>query len=210
ISKTDGVASVNAGGSTTYTVRVTNGGPSSVTGAILSDLSASGLAKTSVACSGTTPGQCVTAPTVAQLQSGTFALPALTNGQFYEITVDDDVTATSGSVTNTATIAAPSGTTDPTPGNNSASDTDTVTPVADLTIGKSAPATAIAGASAGFDYTLTVTNNGPSSHTGNLSAYDTLPTGTTFQSTGSSSECTAALQVVTCTRSVTLAVGGTT
>src|SRR5207253_3056496 len=57
---------------------------------------------------------------------------------------------------------------------------------------------------------LTVTNGGPSAHTGNLSASDTLPTGTTFQSTGSSSECTAAAQVVTCTRSVTLAVNGTT
>src|SRR5438132_8690720 len=48
-----------------------------------------------------------------------------------------------------------------------------------------------------------------SSHTGNLSASDTLPTGTTFQTTGSSSECAADLAVVPSTRSVTFAVFGT-
>src|SRR5665647_2939382 len=101
IIKTDGVASVNAGGSTTYTITVTNNGPSSVTEAILSDVAAAGLSKTAVACSGT-PGQCVTAPTVVELQSGTFALPALASGQTYQITVAANVTAISGSVSNTA------------------------------------------------------------------------------------------------------------
>src|SRR5205814_633772 len=124
ITKTDGVTSVNAGGTTTYTIHVSNAGPSSVTGAILSDPAATGLSKTAVACSGT-PGQCSAAPTVAQLEGGSFALPALASGQFYELTVTVNVTATSGSVTNTTTVAAPSGTTDPTPGNNTASDTDT-------------------------------------------------------------------------------------
>src|SRR5205814_2328930 len=68
LSKDDGVTSVNAGGSTVYTVRVTNNGPSSVTGAVLTDAAATGLSKTAVACSGT-PGQCTlaTTPTVAQL-----------------------------------------------------------------------------------------------------------------------------------------------
>ena len=40
-----------------------------------------------------------------------------------------------------------------------------------------------------------------------LSVTDTLPAGTTFQP---STDCTAALQVVTCSRSLTLGVGGTT
>src|SRR6185503_6479701 len=132
----------------------------SVTGAILSDLLASGLSKTSILCSAT-PGQCLTPPSIAQLEGASFALPALASGQFYEITIAANVTATSGSVTNTATIAAPSGTTDPTSGNNSASDTDTVTPVADLTITKTDGVTSVT-AGTSTTYTITVTNNGPS------------------------------------------------
>ncbi|MBK6407396.1 MAG: hypothetical protein IPF66_21675 [Holophagales bacterium] len=42
----------------------------------------------------------------------------------------------SGTVSNTATVAAPGGVTDPSPGNNSATDTDTLTPQADLAITK--------------------------------------------------------------------------
>src|SRR5205823_62727 len=86
----------------------------------------------------------------------------------------------------------------------------TVQARADLTISKTAPATAIAGDPAGFNYGLTVTNNGPSVHTGNLTVTDTLPAGTTFSATGSSTECGAVGQLVTCTRSLTLGVGLTT
>ena len=112
ITKTDGVTTVDAGSSTTYTLTVTNSGPSPVTGAILADPAVAGLAKTAVSCAAT-PGQCVTPPTVAQLQGGMFALPALAAGQTYALSVTADVTAASGSVTNTATVAAPAGATDP-------------------------------------------------------------------------------------------------
>lgn len=174
ISKTDGLVSVIAGGTTTYTVRVTNNGPSSVTGAILSDPIAAGLNKTGVACSAT-PGQCVTAPTVAQLQAGTFALPALVSGQFYEITVTANVTALSGNVTNTATVSTPVGTIDPTPGNNTASDTNAVTLIADLVITKTDGVAAIITGGT-TTYTVRVTNNGPSNVTGAVLS-DPLATG---------------------------------
>ena len=128
IAKTDGVASVTAGGTTTYTITVTNNGPSPVSGAILADPAVAGLAKTAVACAAT-PGQCTggTTPSVAELEGGTFALPALASGQTYAIDVTADVTATSGSVVNTATVAAPTGASDPDGTNDSATDTDTVT-----------------------------------------------------------------------------------
>ena len=125
ITKTDAVASVNAGASTVYTITVTNNGPSSVTGAILTDSAVAGLTKTAVVCSAT-PGQCVTAPTILQLEGGAFALPALASGQTYQITVTASVTASSGSVSNTATVTVPAGVTDSNPANNSATDTDTV------------------------------------------------------------------------------------
>ncbi|GGS33434.1 GEVED domain-containing protein [Deinococcus knuensis] len=127
VTKTDGVTSVNANTPTSYTIRVTNNGPSSVTGAVLRDAAVSGLTVLNLTCSGT-PGQCTsgTTPTTAQLQAG-YALPTLNSGQFYELTLTTNVTAT-GSVSNVATITAPSGTVDPTPGNNSATDTNTVNP----------------------------------------------------------------------------------
>ena len=114
VSKTDGTTALDAGGSTTYTLVVTNAGPSSVTGAILADPAASGLAKTAVACA-PSPGQCVAPPSVTDLEAG-FALPALASGQTYALAVTATVTATSGSVANTATVAAPAGVTDPGPG----------------------------------------------------------------------------------------------
>ena len=56
------------------------------------------------------------------------------------------MTATSGSLANSATVAAPTGVTDPDPSNNSATDSDTVTPaqgVADLAITKDDGTTAV-------------------------------------------------------------------
>jgi uncharacterized repeat protein (TIGR01451 family) len=208
ITKSDGVTtSVLAGGTTTYTVRVTNNGPSSVTGAVLRDAAATGLSKTTVACSAT-PGQCTagTTPTIAALESaGGFALPALASGQFYEITIATSVTATSGSVTNTATITAPAGTTDNVGGNNSASDTDTVTPVADLAITKSDGVTSVT-AGTSTTYTITVTNNGPSTVPAGVVVKDTIPANTTPSE--SEADCSISAGVLTCTTTAALAPGG--
>ena len=163
VTKSNGVDSVTAGGTTTYTVRVSNGGPSSVTGAILTDPAATGLSKTAVTCSAAIGNQCSTAPTIAQLQAG-FTLPALALNGFYEITISADVTATSGTVSNTATVAAPTGTTDPDLTNNSATDTDTV-PSADLAVTKSNGVDSVT-AGGTTTYTVRVSNGGPSSVTG--------------------------------------------
>ncbi|WP_198170560.1 beta strand repeat-containing protein [Deinococcus arboris] len=174
ITKDDGATTVNPNGTTSYTIRVTNNGPDSVTGAVLKDLVASGLSKTAVVCS-TTPGQCTagTTPTPAQLEGATgYALPALASGQFYELRVTASITATSGTVTNTATVDTPSGAVDPSPSNNSASDADTVNLVADLAITKTGPASAFQGAT--VTYIIRARNNGPSAVTGATIA-DTVP-----------------------------------
>jgi uncharacterized repeat protein (TIGR01451 family) len=125
ISKTNSVDTINAGATTTYLITVTNAGPSPVTGAILSDPVVNGLSKTAVVCSAT-PGQCITPPTVTQLESGSYVLPTLTNGQSYQIAVTASVTVTSGNVSNLASVTVPAGTTDPSTANNTATDTDAV------------------------------------------------------------------------------------
>ena len=180
IAKSNGTSGVTAGGSTTYTITVTNNGPAGVTGAVLADPAVAGLAKTAVACSAT-PGQCASPPSVAQLEGGAFALPALASGATYRITVTADVTATGGTVANTATIAAPAGTTDPDAANNTATDTDTVAPSANLAVVKTDTSATYTPGGTGT-YVVTVTNTGISTAS-SVTVSDTLPAGVTLNGT---------------------------
>src|SRR5207244_12879536 len=69
-----------------------------------------------------------------------------------------------GTMANTANIAAPAGVTDPNPGNNSATDTDTVVVVANLALAKTDGSTTYTpGGTA--TYSITATNSGPSNAT---------------------------------------------
>ena len=70
------------------------------------------------------------------------------------------------------------------PDNNTATADTTVTTLGDLTVTKSADETVVAGTS--MDYTVTVTNSGPSTSL-LVEITDLLPTGTTFDSTVSAS-----------------------
>jgi len=126
VTKTDGVVALSVGGVTIYTVRVTNNGSAIGPGANLVDSAGIGLTLTSVSCSTAVGNRCITSPLLADLTGAGVTLPALASGQFYEILLSAKVTATSGSVTNTAIITPPAGLTDTTPNNNSASDTDTL------------------------------------------------------------------------------------
>jgi len=90
----------------------------------------------------------------------------------YTVSATIASTAT-GSLSNTATITPPVGTTDPVPANNNATDTDTLTPVADLsiTVTDGSP-TAIPGSL--VTYTIAVSNAGPSAANG-TALVDTFP-----------------------------------
>src|SRR6185503_15939539 len=92
--------------------------------------------------------------------------------------------AATGTLSNTATVTAPACVTDATPGNNSATDTDTLTPQADLQVTKTdGQTTAIPGTP--LTYTIVVTNAGPSSVSG-ASVTDNFPatlTGVTYTAT---------------------------
>ena len=121
------MSSVGSGASTSYTIRVTNAGSVSVTGAVLSDPAVTGLSATALTCSAAAGNKCVTAPTLSAVQGTGIVLPALASGTFYEITLTGTVTAAGGStLINVASVAAPSGTTDVNAANDSATDSDGV------------------------------------------------------------------------------------
>jgi uncharacterized repeat protein (TIGR01451 family) len=171
ITKTDGVTSKVPGTSVTYTIAVTNNGPSdapgtSVTDTFPSDLT--GVSYTSVAAGGATGN---TAGPASGNISDTLSMPS---GSSVTYTVNATIkSSATGSLTNTATVAAGAGVTDPTPGNNSATDTDTLTPQADLHITKT---DGVSSATPGtpITYTIVVTNSGPSDAPGTTVA-DNFP-----------------------------------
>src|SRR5204863_295130 len=84
-----------------------------------------------------------------------------------------------------ATVTAANATEDTNTGNNSSTATTNAQRVADLSIAKTAPATASAGTD--ITYTLTVTNNGPSASSGGT-VTDVLPAQVSFVS--ASAGCT--------------------
>ncbi|MCB1636501.1 MAG: DUF11 domain-containing protein, partial [Xanthomonadales bacterium] len=99
----------------------------------------------------------------------------------YSATCTIDPAAT-GTLDNTASIAVAAGSTDPNLANNSASDSDTLTPQADLSISKvdqGVPVPTLLGSS--FSYLLTASNAGPSTAT-SVVVTDSLPGTLTYVS----------------------------
>ena len=105
---------------------------------------------------------------------------------FLTITISGTVNpATTGDLVNTGTVAAGAGQTDPTPGNNSATDTDTPNAQTDLSITKTDGSTTYVPGNA-ITYTLVVANAGPSDAIA-ASVSDTVPAAIT----GVSANCVA-------------------
>jgi uncharacterized repeat protein (TIGR01451 family) len=157
ITKTDGVTSVNAGGSVTYTIVASNAGPSNATGATVADTFPASLTCTWT-CVGAGGGTC-TASGSGNIND-TINLPS---GGSVTYTASCTLSnAATGTLSNTATVTAPAGVTDPTPGNNSATDSDTIT----IPPGASVSGTKVVVGSGPFTvgstltYTVTLMNSG--------------------------------------------------
>jgi large repetitive protein len=125
ISKTNNMSTVTSGGVTAYTIIVGNAGPSNANNAVVADPAAVGLLKLSVSCSAQGGAACPPSLSTSTFQSG-IAIATFPAGSTLIFTLNAQVTASSGNVTNVATITPPSGTIDSTPGNNSATDADAV------------------------------------------------------------------------------------
>jgi uncharacterized repeat protein (TIGR01451 family) len=168
ITKTDGVATATPGGSVTYTITAANAGPSPASGATVADTFPASLTCTWT-CGGAGGGTCTTSG--SGNIGDTVNLPA-GGSVTYTATCTIAPSAT-GTLSNTATVTAPGGVTDPTPGNNSATDTDTLTPQADLAITKTDGVTTVLPGGA-VTYTITASNAGPSDAPG-ATVTDTFP-----------------------------------
>jgi uncharacterized repeat protein (TIGR01451 family) len=130
VTKTNNVTSVTSSDVTHYTITVTNNGPASVTGALLTDPAVAGLAKTSITCSG--PVGCPATLSVSAMETAGITLGTLANQETVSFDVAATITAANGSVSNIASISVPTPFVDPVSGNNSATDTDTVDPKPDI------------------------------------------------------------------------------
>ena len=180
ITKADSPDPVNAGNDLTYTMTVTNSGPSASTGGTVTDVLPGGVSFSS-------SSDCSEAGGTVTCAIGALGVGASQMVSFV-VTVDPSQTA---AISNTATIAANE--TDPTAGNDSATATTTVGIETDLSITKTDSPDPVA-AGGDLTYTLTVLNSGPSASTGGT-VTDVLPGGVSFSS---SSDCSEAGGTVTC------------
>jgi uncharacterized repeat protein (TIGR01451 family) len=169
ITKTDGSASEVPGTPVTYSIVASNAGPSNVPSATVADTFTGTLSGCSTTCVGAGGGTCTAGPTAGNINDAAVVLPA-GGSVTYTATCNIAANAT-GSLANTATVS--SATTDPTPANNSATDTDTLAPSADLAITKT---DGLVNATSGqaISYTIVASNAGPSTAT-NATVADTFP-----------------------------------
>ena len=164
----DGVSTATPGNQVTYTITAANAGPGVASGATVSDTFPA-TETCSWSCAATGTGSC--APSGSGAISDTINL-GVGDTAIYTAICSIAASAT-GTLSDTATIAPPAGVLDPNPVDSTSTDTDTLTPKADLQISKTdGVLTAVPGAA--VVYTITATNNGPSDAPGTAVA-DTFP-----------------------------------
>lgn len=175
ITKTDGVTTATPGGSVTYTITASNAGPDAAAATVADTFPAS--LTCTWTCVGAGGGTC-TASGSGNIND-TVNLPA---GASTTYTASCTISASAtGTLSNTATVTATTaGLTDPTPGNNSATDTDALGASADLAVTiTDTPDPVTAGAQ--ITYTINASNAGPS-NAATVAMSVSVPANTTFVS----------------------------
>lgn len=205
VSKTHSPAALSTGSTVTYTIVVRNNGPTDVTNAAFTDTVPAQITGVNWSC------------TVSPVADGNSCGAASGTGNAINTTVNlkNGATATyivtgtvtgSGTLANTAKIIRTNDVTDPDDinktgaGNNSKTDTTTVSTAPDLSITKTHTGNFTQGQT-GATYTLTATNSGTASTTSNVTVTDTLPSDLIpTAASGTGWNCNISGQTVSCTR----------
>ncbi len=199
ITKTNNATSVAPGGTTTYTIVVTNHGPDNAEDVTVIDNLPMELSSATWTCSASTGASCTAASGSGSINT-TVNLP---NGGAATFTVTAQVSAiASGTLTNEATVYVPCGIDDPVSENNTATDSDPLVPRINLSLNMAVNNTGPAPGQTVI-YTLTLRNAGPSTATG-VVVGDPLPASLQFVSTNGNYNAQSGLWTVG-----TLASGGT-
>src|SRR5204863_7601180 len=122
ITKTDGVTAAPRGGTVAYTIVVKSDGLAPITGAIVTDTFPAQLTNITWSCVGIGGGVCGSASGTGNI-SQTVNLPGVSSVTYTALATI--LPTATGTVSNTATVAAPPATIDANPANNTATDTDT-------------------------------------------------------------------------------------
>jgi uncharacterized repeat protein (TIGR01451 family) len=194
VTKTDSPDPVGAAANLTYTITVTNNGPSDSQNVSLSDPIPANT--TFVSLDFPSPFGCLTPP-VGGTGTVDCSATTLTPGSYvFTLVVQADDALVAGSIiTNSATATGT--TTDPNGVNNTAETTTTSTyGIADLSVEKTTPWRAAA-PGAEIPYTITITNNGPAIAE-NVVATDSLPAGATLVSVSPDQGTCSGTTTITC------------
>ncbi len=201
MTKTDNASVAVPGTSLVYTIAVANAGPSDAIGVGVLDALPSTLSNASWKCVAAANSSCAAVSGSGDINQ-TVNLAANSSVVFtLSASLSSDA---NGNLLNTASLVLPAGVTDPILGNNTASDTDSLTPNSDLSITKRHLGTFTLGLNG--QYVLAVRNLGPSTLAGTVTVTDNLPAGLGFVSaSGTNWTCAANANLVTCTSNTSLA-----
>jgi uncharacterized repeat protein (TIGR01451 family) len=178
ISKSDGATTAIPGSAIVYTITVSNPASTAIDGVTVTDSFPATLTGITWTCLATGTGSGCPASGSGNLSSVSVNLGATGSVAF---TVNATInSAATGTLDNTASLIVPASVFDPVTTNNSATDSDTLTPRADLSLTKTVD-NALPVLGSNVTFSLKVTNAGPSDTNG-VVVKDLLPSGLVYVS----------------------------